>query len=277
VRQSAARALGQLGDKRAVEPLIAALGDQEQTVWQSAARALGQLGDKRAIEPLRAALKAKDGRMRSSAADALAVLGDERAVGPLLGRLKDPQYSPPHGPILEGALRQIGPPAVEPLMAALKDENWKVRHTAAVVLGWLGDERAAEPLSVALRDAKDYVALAAAAALTELDDPRGVKPLAAALKDQNGILRRSAGGPRRPAPAAEPVPVQGVPPHLEPLVRALDHEAVEVRMSAAWVLGRLGEERAVEPSLLKLSVRAILSGWTACKFLQDFLWVTVPV
>jgi HEAT repeat protein len=153
---------------------------------------------------------------------------------------------------LEGVLVQIGPPAIEPLIAALKDENWKVRHTAASVLGWLGDERAVEPLITALRDTNDNVVLAAAGALTELDDARGVEPLAAALKDQNGTLRRSTRGPRRSAPAAEPVPVQGVPSHLEPLVRALDHEVVEVPMSAAWVLGRLGDKRAVEPLVAAL-------------------------
>jgi HEAT repeat protein len=120
MRWMAAGALGKLGDPSAVEPLIAALKHRDSMTRNTAARVLGQLGDKRAIEPLRAALKTKDARLLSSAAGALAMLGDERAVEPLLQGLKDPQYSPPHGPVLEGVLMQIGPPAVEPLIAALK-------------------------------------------------------------------------------------------------------------------------------------------------------------
>jgi HEAT repeat protein len=44
----AADKLGNLGDKRAVEPLIAALKDNDETVRLHAAEALGNLGDARA-------------------------------------------------------------------------------------------------------------------------------------------------------------------------------------------------------------------------------------
>jgi hypothetical protein len=49
---AAAQALGQLGDARAVEPLLQALGDTDWNVRSAAAQALGQLGDARAVEPL---------------------------------------------------------------------------------------------------------------------------------------------------------------------------------------------------------------------------------
>lgn len=51
VRQSAAEALGQLGDARAVEPLIAGLKDPELEVRKAAIKSLGQLGYVRAVEP----------------------------------------------------------------------------------------------------------------------------------------------------------------------------------------------------------------------------------
>jgi HEAT repeat protein len=68
MREAAAAALGQLGDTRAVEPLIAALQHNSldisaQTVVPkiplraAAATALGQLGDTRAVEPLITALQ----------------------------------------------------------------------------------------------------------------------------------------------------------------------------------------------------------------------------
>ena len=86
VRRGAAEALGQLGDPRAVEPLIKALGDFDGSVCESAAKALGELGDDRAVDPLLKVLgDSVDGFVcRRSAAEALRKLGDPRSVEQLL-------------------------------------------------------------------------------------------------------------------------------------------------------------------------------------------------
>jgi HEAT repeat protein len=69
VRQAAAEALGKIKDRRAVEPLIAALKDESFSVRQAAAEALGKIKDPRAVEPLSAALKdARNGDVRLAAA-----------------------------------------------------------------------------------------------------------------------------------------------------------------------------------------------------------------
>jgi hypothetical protein len=126
VRRSAARALGRLGDTRAVEPLIERLVDGNWDVRRAAAAALGRLGDKSAVEPLIERLKEQmvEGYIkalgssgwfyRREAADALGKLGDKRAVAPLIKRLGD------------------------------RDNN--VRSAAARALGELGDGRALEVL-----------------------------------------------------------------------------------------------------------------------------------
>src|SRR5450759_2332909 len=67
VRRAAAEALGQIGDARAVEPLIAALKDESWGVRRAAAEALGQIGDARAAEPLIAALKDPYADVRNAA------------------------------------------------------------------------------------------------------------------------------------------------------------------------------------------------------------------
>ena len=84
----AVRTLGKIGTP-AVEPLIAALMDESNSVRRSAAEALGEIKDLRAVEPLIAALK--DGRyaVRSAAADELGEIKDLRAVEPLIAALKD--------------------------------------------------------------------------------------------------------------------------------------------------------------------------------------------
>ena len=55
MRMAAVEALGGIGDARAIEPLIAALKDENYYVRESAARLLEKIGDARAVKPLAAA------------------------------------------------------------------------------------------------------------------------------------------------------------------------------------------------------------------------------
>ena len=90
VRGDAVRALGELNDPSAVEPLIQALKDKDRMVRASAAMALGYLGDNIAAEPLIQVLKEDDSiQVRTSAAEALGKLNDSRAVEPLIQALDD--------------------------------------------------------------------------------------------------------------------------------------------------------------------------------------------
>jgi hypothetical protein len=70
-RAAAAEALGKIGDRRAVEPLILALTDKDWGVRLNAAVALGEIGDARALGPLSVALKDSDHDVRTWAAQAL--------------------------------------------------------------------------------------------------------------------------------------------------------------------------------------------------------------
>ena len=131
----AAHALGQLGDPRAVAPLIQALRDADGGVRREAAHALGQLGDSRVVEVLIQALHDADGGVRREAAHALGQLGDPRAVAPLIQALHDADSEVRW----EAArtLRQLGDPRiVAPLIQALYDAE----RTAI-----LGDVRSSEP------------------------------------------------------------------------------------------------------------------------------------
>ena len=82
VHKVAYEALGEIGES-AVEPLIKALGDGNT----SAVRALGEIGDARAVEPLIGVLRDENWWVRSCAAEALGKIGDTRAVEPLIKEL----------------------------------------------------------------------------------------------------------------------------------------------------------------------------------------------
>jgi HEAT repeat protein len=86
IRQTAARALGNLHIREASEPLAAALRDEVLTVRLEAVTSLGKVGDPRGLEPLAAVLD--DPELRGAAIWALSAIGDRRAV-PLLKPLAE--------------------------------------------------------------------------------------------------------------------------------------------------------------------------------------------
>jgi hypothetical protein len=89
VVNAAAEALGQIGDARAVKPLIGLLRNEEFTARCEAAAALGLIGDERAVQPLVAALKDAESNVRKDAAKALGTIADTRAMDGLVAVLKD--------------------------------------------------------------------------------------------------------------------------------------------------------------------------------------------
>jgi HEAT repeat protein len=323
LRQLAALALGDIKDPLAVEPLIAALNDADHGVRDHAASSLGKIRDPRAVVPLIAAFKDTNGNtgvdvgVRESAAAALVTIGTP-AVEPLiaahndprsgasvrslavscLGKIKDPRAIEPliadltdAGPDLgfragaASALEMIGAPAVDRLIAALKDADTDVRDLAASALGNIKDPRAiepliralkgrhgiydffpgsaasalvnigtpaVEPLIAALRDADRDVRKLAVFALGNIGDPRAVEPIIAALKDGNTDFQNTAASALAEIGA----------PAVEPLIALLKDTDVNVRLSAASALGMIKDQRSFEALLagLRESDLAMIAG-----------------
>ncbi|HNS51657.1 MAG TPA: HEAT repeat domain-containing protein [Anaerolineae bacterium] len=180
--EAAAEALSRIG-AAAVEPLIVAL----KRPSAAAAQILGRIGDIRAVEPLVGALGYSDERVHHAAAQALGQIGNpalERLVA-LLDTYRR-ETSRHMSDWAENALVQIGAPAVEPLIAVLKHGSSSAqRDNAARALGRIRDARAVEPLIAALRGDS----AGAAWALGEIGDARAVEPLVALLAAGDWRLR----------------------------------------------------------------------------------------
>jgi len=206
VRWRAAAALGDLGDPRAVEPLIAALGDLD--VRHHAVPALGKLGDERAFDPLVEALR--DQELQHASALALGELGDARAV-PLIvealdnathldadamtcRRLIDALSLLVRGPYPGHSPRRE---AMRALVDLLTRDNWRVRAMSSETLGEIGSARgsleryAVEALVGALGDESDSVRLNAAKALRLIGGPEAE----AGLDEARGTVYSFAGVP----------------------------------------------------------------------------------
>ncbi len=242
VRRYAASALGNIGDKAAVEPLIKALQDENYYVRRNAASALGNIGDKAAVEPLIKALHHEDSFVRSNAAEALGNIGDKAAVEPLIKALQDENYYVRRD--VASALAKIGDKAaVEPLIKALQDEDSYVRSNVASALAKIGDKAAVEPLIKALQDEDSYVRSNVASALAKIGDKAAVELLIKALQDEDSYVRSNA---------AEALAKIGDKAAVEPLINALQDENSDVIRNAASALGNIGDKAAVEPLIKAL-------------------------
>ena len=227
VREDAAEALVEIGPP-AVEGLILGLGDIYAD--DRAAAALGKIGDPRAVAPLVTALQNE--YLRRDAGEALARLGAP-AIEPLIAALRDPDADVRK--VATRALVEIGGPSFDPLFVALREDRCA---DAAVALGEIGDRRAVEPLIMALGAGNEAMSAAAAMALGKLKDALAVEPLIRALSDRAGDVR---------ANAAKALGEIGDRRAVEPLIAALHDQDRDVRFGAVWALGEIGDARAVEP------------------------------
>lgn len=276
IREGAAAALASLGDPRAVEPLIAAMGDADHDVRAAVAEALGQFGDLRAVALLVAALAGGYEDAHNAAVGALSRLPwqpegadgaayriargewDEctrigvPAIEPLITVFAgakwssgDPIYKPDQKRSAAEALVKIGAPAIEPILAALVPLDSYTRQDLADVLVQIG-AATVEPLIAALEDSDSGIRSDAAWALGRLGDPRAVEPLIAALREGGFGMGRDA---------ARALGRLGDRRAVEPLIVALDDEAQNrhLRQAAAEALGELRDQRAVKPLLSALN------------------------
>jgi len=173
-------ALGEIGDTRAVEPLIKALLSNDRWIRRSAAKSLASMNDPRIIQPLIAHLpeaSEPDPEVRRSAAESLAKMQPLEAIEPLALALRDSSLGVR---LLAGyALGRIGEPATAVLIQARQDPDSKVRDIAVATLGAVGGKVVKEELKKVLEDQNEEstVKLTAIQALYKIGDPESIAVL----------------------------------------------------------------------------------------------------
>jgi len=156
-------------DDPSIESLIEALRSPSDARRETAAFALVERPDPRAVDALIAVLPTREWGIRHGATQALGNIG-AAAVSPMLERL--PTAGRWVRCDLVCALGRTGDlRAVEPLIEALGDEDSFIRRTAAHGLGKLGDPRAVEPLIETLSDQRKPVRREAIEALLRIGRP----------------------------------------------------------------------------------------------------------
>jgi hypothetical protein len=166
--------------------------------------------------------------------------GQTEDLTKLIGKLKEKR--PDARARVVDALVKIGAPAVDPLIAALKDPNSTVRDNALTALGRIGDPRAVEPLIAVIRDSDVAISFGAAQVLRRFNDPRAIEPLLADMSDPNPTVRGWA-----TLALCETMDTRAI----EPMIAVLNDKALGARF-AAHALSRTGDPRAAGALLAAL-------------------------
>jgi HEAT repeat protein len=177
-RWQAAQALGELGDTRAVQPLVEALDDSNQWVRIVAAEALGQIGHPEATRALIFSLDDSSIWVRRASVVALGQVGDASAIPPLMERLlrpPDAEWPEELHDVIAKALGIIGESAIQVLIDALEEADVWVSSAAAKALGQIGPVQAIVPLTALTRRENKWVRSAATQALAQIADDRAVR------------------------------------------------------------------------------------------------------
>lgn len=182
--ESASGILGKIGDSEAALPLINALEEENVIILNYAISTLGRIGDKRAIQPIINVTKKYGNTFDST--KALVNLGEPVTKPLLLDLLRSEDCWR-----TAELLGSFGKTAVEPLVALLKDKEINQQGLVAAALGYTGAKEAVNPLIAALQDENRIVSWRASKALVEIGKV-AVEPLIKMLNHKNDYLRMLA-------------------------------------------------------------------------------------
>jgi len=255
LRAAAAKALGAIGDPRAIEPLLALYKNADTETGYALEPALQRFPDTRVAEAFVARLALDRLQDYQNARGILAhSTVTEAAIPAMITALKDPN------PLLRKHLLEVlstmtqpvqymvdgkviawpackDPRFIAPLQAMLPDADKVMRQQVLNTLGQLGAPHAGELFLAALKDVDRISHTQAAYMLKTLKDPATVPGVAALLKEQDAGLRSVA------ADILAEIPGDAVTEALAPALADADDG---VRAHVALALCRHGDARGLD-------------------------------
>ncbi len=197
-RAASVRALGEIPLPRAAEMVAFALIDEDALVRETAARVLASIrdadGEPLGVEPLVAALGSEDDALRATAATALGDMGSDGTDEVVPALLSAARGS---GPLTVaaalGALEQLAPSTLQELVDdALADPQPAVAERALGIAVSLGGDAIVRRLSEALAHPVWHVRVAAARWLGERREESAREALVARLAAEDDVSVRAA-------------------------------------------------------------------------------------
>jgi HEAT repeat protein len=244
-------------EKKDIPGLIKALQHEETGLAYSAAKALGELNDSRAIGALNQALRDTRSLMREEAAKSLDSLGWKPSSEADTASWRIAKQNSDHGMdavefliadlessndnrIRRWAVKELvqcgDQRAVEGMIPLLQDEDGFIRQEAAKFFQRTPDPRAVEPLISALMDNDMWVRYAVAEALGKAKNPSAITPLAKVITtDPTAEARRQA---------VHALAEIGTAEAIDMVIQCLSGGS-EAQFAAVQALKKIGDDRAV--------------------------------
>ncbi|HEU5349563.1 MAG TPA: HEAT repeat domain-containing protein [Ktedonobacterales bacterium] len=246
-RVNAAQAHGVIAAERAVEPLIAALRDDNEDVRVAATVALGGLKDARAVEPLLTAWHASSSEVRSRTAYVLASVDDDRAFDAVARFVRESgEGDQSASGILMTLALHHGERALPLLREMALDSDFRRWSGTLPALGQLGAaavptllELARDPLPERRHGAINWLK----AAYHRSHDPRIVEFLVEVIQEYPTSSKFDI---EMRYHAALALGECGDPRAVEPLLEILQNAPTSMGYPVVQPLGELGDERVLE-------------------------------
>jgi len=180
IRVGAIEALAAIRDIRAIDPLVALLGSEENSeVRWAAALALGEIGDTRSIPALVQSLRDMDRYVRYGAAKALEQLGcqPENDIDKTYYLLALQDWT---------GTKKIGKSAAGPIISLLKEKHPATRAKMVELLGSIGGSDAKTACNLVLQDSDGNVRWNAVLASQKCGIPMTHLPIGLSQRQKSG-------------------------------------------------------------------------------------------
>jgi HEAT repeat protein len=244
---------------------------KNDSVREQAVEALGELGAKGASEPLLSLLNENQERPDTGLIlTALEKIKDKRSVPALVGRIR--ARGADAGPRELLVLQSIGQPSVDPLLQVLKEQAQDAKQALILirVLEKIGGDKVASGLLTLVSPDYPSLIIELAETLERLGSQSALEPLSAALVAAPeepwaariaGVLKRMGWIPVSDTDKAacslaernwDELEAIGTPA-VDMLITLLGRGTSSETAKTIEILGRIGDERAVEPVLALLS------------------------
>jgi HEAT repeat protein len=259
-------------DSRVFDPILKALKDKNPSVREAAASYLKHLGklsegcckETSIIPSLIGALEDSTPRVREEASAALAYYKDWQTIDPLIRRLKDESpWVRLNAAFALGELK--APRVVDPLLDLLNDQaDWRnkfVQQECVIAIRKIGHPYP-KVIPVLMNNFNDpFLKPEIIKSLGKFQVAQARDLLVEASKDPNERIRKLAVEALSRLPVVSPPRRADLPQtsgrvgdsNVEVIVKSLNDPSAEVRAQSAEALGRLRDNKAVEPLLVVLN------------------------
>ncbi|MFW5904110.1 MAG: HEAT repeat domain-containing protein [Candidatus Saliniplasma sp.] len=241
VRSNVILAIGHIDSKRGVEPLVECLKEESWVIRHDAAIALGHIGDERAVEDLGKLLeKEEEIEIRQKAVESLGEIGGDRAFDILMNHIDDIEIEEE---VIDAVVKLDGEDILPHLAQKVKDGEKSVREAAVQGLASIGGEDSCQLLIECLKDESWRIREEAAKALGGLEYEEAESDLVEMLDDSNQYVVQSA---------LESLGEIGDDETVEVLKEKLDSDIPEIRSSAINAMGGIDTESSTKALLDRL-------------------------